>query len=89
MERTNLLFLQGAKTFNTISQKLNLLVENVNEDDPKDIAYVFSGYAPLSVRFCQIITRPGWKAYGELFGLLPGQFLEETQHLPSGVRKRS
>lgn len=90
MERTGLLFQQtGAKTFNTVAQKMSLLVDNVNEDNPNDISYVFSGYAPLSVRFCQYLTRPAWKSYGELFGLLPGQFLEECQHLPSGVRRRS
>ena len=89
MEKSGILFLQTQKVFNTISQKMNLLVDNVNEENPNDISYVFSGYAPLSVRFCQFLTRPTWKAYGDLFGLLPGQFFEETQRLPSGVRRRS
>jgi hypothetical protein len=89
MEKSSMLFLQGAKNFNTICQKMSLIVDNVNEENPNDISYVFSGYAPLLVRFCQFLTRPNWKAYGDLFGLLPGQFFEETQRLPSGVRKRS
>lgn len=89
MEKSNLLFAQGQKVFDSLSKKMNLLVDNVNEDNPNDISYVFSGYAPLSVRFCQYLTRPNWKSFGDLFGLLPGQFLEETQYLPSGVRKRS
>jgi hypothetical protein len=66
-----------------------LIVDNLNEENPNDISYVFSGYAPLSVRFCQYLTKPSWKIYGDLFGLLPGQFLEESQRLPNGIRKRS
>lgn len=93
MERSGLLSAsQGGsssnKVFNTIAQKMKLLVDNVSEENPNDVAYVFSGYAPLSVRFCELLTRSGWKSYGDLFGLLPGQFIEETQPLPSGVRKR-
>ena len=89
LEKAGLIFAQGQKLFSTISQKFNLIVDNLNEENPNDISYVFSGYAPLSVRFCQYLTKPNWKAYGDLFGLLPGQFLEETQRLPSGLRKRS
>jgi len=72
-----------------ISQKFNLINENISEDNPNDIAYVFSGYAPLSVRFCQYLTGPNWKIYGDIVGMLPGPYLEETQALPNGVRKRS
>lgn len=90
IEKTNLISInQGQKLFNQISQKLNLLVDNVSEDNPNDIAYVFSGYAPLSVRFCQFLTKPNWKSYGDVFGLLPGPFIEEQQRLPNGIRKRS
>lgn len=89
IEKAGLMFPQGQKIFNTISQKFNLIVDNLNEENPNDISYVFSGYAPLSVRFCQYLTKPSWKVYGDLFGLLPGQFLEENQRLPSGIRKRS
>ncbi len=64
-------------------------MDNINEENPNDIAYVFSGYAPLSVRLCQYLTRPNWKMYADVFGLLPGPFIEEIQRLPNGVRKRS
>ena len=90
IEKSGLLFTQSnQKIFNQISQKMNLLVENVNEENPNDIAYAFSGYAPLSVRFCQYLTKSNWKSYADLFGLLPGQFIEEKQSLPAGIRKRS
>jgi vacuolar protein sorting-associated protein 33A len=32
-------------------------VDEVKEDDPNDIAYVYSGYAPLSVRLVQCILQ--------------------------------
>ena len=89
LEKIGLIFQQTTKTFNSISQKFNLIVENCNEESPTDIAYVFSGYAPLSVRFCQYLTKPSWKAYGDVFGLLPGPFVDESQRLPNGLRKRS
>lgn len=89
MEKAGILYPSGAKVYQQLSAKMNLIVDNVNEDTPNDISYVFSGYAPLSVRFSQFLVRPNWKSYGDLFGLLPGQFFEETQRLPSGVRKRS
>lgn len=36
---------------------LRLIVDEVNEQDPNDIAYVYSGYAPLSVRLVQCIVQ--------------------------------
>ena len=35
--------------------------------NPKDVAYVFSGYAPLSVRLVEILERPnGFAAFEEV-----------------------
>ncbi|MCJ1391194.1 hypothetical protein MMC18_004056 [Xylographa bjoerkii] len=50
----------GSKTNYTYLRKvLRLIVDEVNESDPNDIAYVYSGYAPLSVRLVQcIIQKP-------------------------------
>jgi vacuolar protein sorting-associated protein 33A len=56
--RTNYAYLRKA---------LRLIVEEVNEQDPNDIAYVYSGYAPLSVRLVQCILQ---KQY--LFSLTKG-----------------
>ncbi len=48
----------GAKTNYTYLRKaLRLIVDEVNEHDPNDIAYVYSGYAPLSVRLVQSILQ--------------------------------
>ena len=35
--------------------------------NPKDISYVFSGYAPLSVRLVELLEKPnGWAAFEEV-----------------------
>lgn len=48
----------GTKTNYTYLRKaLRLIVDEVNEHDPNDIAYVYSGYAPLSVRLVQSILQ--------------------------------
>jgi len=49
---------KGTKTNYTYLRKtLRLIVDEVNEQDPNDIAYVYSGYAPLSVRLVQCVLQ--------------------------------
>ena len=53
----------GTKTNYTYLRKaLRLIVDEVNEHDPNDIAYVYSGYAPLSVRLVQCILQKQYLA---------------------------
>jgi hypothetical protein len=53
----------GTKTNYTYLRKsLRLIVDEVNEHDPNDIAYVYSGYAPLSVRLIQCILQKQYLA---------------------------
>lgn len=48
----------GSKTnYGYLRKVLRLIVDEVNESDPNDIAYVYSGYAPLSVRLVQCIVQ--------------------------------
>ena len=48
----------GTKTnYNNLRKPLRLIVDEVNEQDPNDIAYVYSGYAPLSIRLIQCILQ--------------------------------
>jgi hypothetical protein len=45
--------------YSAVRKPLHLIVDEVNEAYPTDIAYVYSGYAPLSVRLVQaIIQKP-------------------------------
>ncbi|KAI4114332.1 MAG: hypothetical protein LQ345_004871, partial [Seirophora villosa] len=43
--------------YSALRKQLRLIVDEVNEQDPNDIAYVYSGYAPLSVRLVQAIVQ--------------------------------
>lgn len=43
--------------YTTVRKNLHLIVDEVNEAEPDDIAYVFSGYAPLSVRLVQCVLQ--------------------------------
>lgn len=48
----------GTKTnYNYLRKNLRLVVEEVSEKDPNDISYVYSGFAPLSVRLVQCILQ--------------------------------
>ncbi|KAJ1936950.1 Vacuolar protein-sorting-associated protein 33, partial [Linderina macrospora] len=40
-----------------LRKTLNLINSDVRENDPDDISYVYSGYAPLSVRLLQCLVR--------------------------------
>jgi hypothetical protein len=45
--------------YSSLRKALKLIVDDVDEQKPNDIAYVYSGYAPLSVRLVQcIIQKP-------------------------------
>ncbi len=48
----------GTKTnYAFLRKELRLIIDDYNESDPDDIAYVYSGYAPLSVRIIQCILQ--------------------------------
>lgn len=57
--------------------------------NPNDISYVYSGYAPMSVRLAQIAHRPGWRSITEALNLLPGPTIDEIQQIPIALRRRS
>ncbi|KAL9123640.1 MAG: hypothetical protein Q9217_006947 [Psora testacea] len=49
---------ENSKTnYNYLRKVLRLIVDEVDEQKPTDIAYVYSGYAPLSVRLVQAILQ--------------------------------
>lgn len=89
LERAGLLKVQGNRSFPALRKTLNLMSGEVNELNPQDISYVFSGYAPLSVRLVQTLVGPGWRSIQEVMRLLPGQTFEIDQKLPTGVEKTS
>jgi len=89
LETAGFLRPQTSRTYNVLRKSLKLVVEDVQEQNPNDIAYVFSGYAPLTVRLAQFLVRPqGWRGLEEVLRLLPGPAVEEIQRLPPGLQKR-
>lgn len=58
----------GTKTnYSYLRKNLRLVIEEVSEKEPTDISYVYSGFAPLSVRLVQCVLQ---KQY--LFHLIKG-----------------
>ena len=58
---------KGVKApFPQLRKALNLMVEDLDPKDPSDAAYVFSGYAPISIRLVEAalrsvcLTLPHW-----------------------------
>lgn len=90
LEKAGLLKAQtgGRNNYPTIRKTLRLWMDDVNEQNPTDISYVYSGYAPLSVRLAQLLSRPGWRSIEEVLRILPGPHFEERQTLPTGLQKK-
>lgn len=78
----------GNRVYNVMRKTLKLTVEDINELNPTDIAYVHNSYAPLSVRLAQMLDQPGWRAITDLLKTLPEPTIEEIQQIPVGLRKR-
>ncbi|XP_006345837.1 vacuolar protein-sorting-associated protein 33 homolog isoform X2 [Solanum tuberosum] len=73
LEKSGLLKKQETKSnWITIKRALRLVVEDTDTANPNDISYVFSGYAPLSIRLVQHAIRSGWRPIEEILKLLPG-----------------
>lgn len=61
-------------------QTLNLTVEDAVEVAPKDISYVHTFYAPLTIRIVEQSLRPyGWQALNDTLACLPGPMFEDYQ----------
>uniref|UniRef100_A0A7N6AM49 VPS33A core subunit of CORVET and HOPS complexes n=1 Tax=Anabas testudineus TaxID=64144 RepID=A0A7N6AM49_ANATE len=90
LEKAGLLKPQTSSRNNypTIRKTLKLWMEDANEQNPNDISYVYSGYAPLSIRLTQVLARPGWRSIEEVLKMLPGPHFEERQQLPAGLHKK-
>lgn len=49
---------QGSRsTFPAVKKAFRLLLDNVSDTDPSDIAYTYAGYAPLSIRLVEHALR--------------------------------
>lgn len=71
----------GKNYFSLTKKVLRLSVdEELDEDQPSDISFVYSGwYAPLSVRLVERAFSGGWRVIEDVLRLLPGAQFEIEQ----------
>ena len=73
----------GRSSFASCRRSLALSVDELDNDDPEDIAYTFAtqGYAPLSIRLVEhALLRPeGWLGVEDALRALPGSHFELLQ----------
>ena len=62
----------GSSYFNDIDKKLKLIYEDVNLNEPNDISYSYSGYAPISIRLVEKAITKGWNSIEDVLYKLPG-----------------
>ncbi|KTW30756.1 hypothetical protein T552_00468 [Pneumocystis carinii B80] len=90
------------KTYNSISKAFQLIVNNVDEHDPDDISYVYSGFAPLSIRIIQSIIQKhslklnfkskgsssSWNEFEDSLKMLKGELFDEVQKVDNMISFR-
>ncbi|KAK9477150.1 Sec1-like protein [Lipomyces japonicus] len=95
LQRLELLYPRGKGhsqlNFSNLRKSLKLIVNDVSEQNPNDIAYVYSGYAPLSVRLVQCVIQKralatkipsagsGWRGAEDILRNVSGEAFEEIQ----------
>ncbi|XP_057331707.1 vacuolar protein sorting-associated protein 33A [Microplitis mediator] len=91
LEKANLLRAQQSnRQYAVLRKALRLTVEDESEIAPKDISYVHSVYAPLSIRLAERLIQPGgWQGLNDILGLLPGPSVNDSQEKISNLRRQS
>ena len=75
LEKANILKSpEGSNYYMDIDRKLKLIFEDVNLNEPNDISYSYSGYAPISIRLIERAVTKGWKSIEDLLYKLPGEY---------------
>mmetsp|Transcript_24525 Transcript_24525/g.67898 ORF Transcript_24525/g.67898 Transcript_24525/m.67898 type:complete len:784 (-) Transcript_24525:282-2633(-) len=81
LRRREGLWMDSASSFSTLRKQLILIHPEVNTVEPDDVAYVSSGYAPMSVRLIQTAVK-GWTGREDILRELPGRALDVYQTNP-------
>ena len=75
LEKVNMLKPQESSNYyNEIEKKFKLIYEDVDLNEPNDISYSYSGYAPISVRLIEKAITKGWKSIEDVLYKLPGDY---------------
>lgn len=90
LERAGLLKVQsGNRSYAVLRKALNLTVDDANEIAPKDISFVHSFYAPLSIRIVEQMLKPlGWQALNDSLTCLPGPAFDDFQYPINNITGR-
>ncbi|CAO1441626.1 unnamed protein product [Diamesa serratosioi] len=81
LEKAGLIKLQsGARSYNILRKTLNLTVEDFMEVAPKDISFVHSFYAPLTIRIVEQSLKPlGWSGLNDILSCIQEPSFEDYQ----------
>jgi len=75
LEKMNVLKGQeGSNYYNDIDKKLKLIYEDVDLNEPNDISYSYSGYAPINARLIEKAVTKGWKSIDDVLYKIPGEY---------------
>ena len=93
LEKVEVLKPQDSNNFySDANKKLQLYFENVDINDPNDISYTYSGYAPMIIRLVEkAISQGGWGAIKDLLRKIPGDTnfpSDETDIFSTSVDKQ-
>ncbi|XP_014204862.1 vacuolar protein sorting-associated protein 33A [Copidosoma floridanum] len=91
LEKVGLLKVQqSVRQYTVLRKALRLTVEDESEIAPKDISYVHSIYAPLSIRLAEQLVQPGgWQGLNDILGLLPGPAINSVAQKSASGRRNS
>ena len=87
LEKINVLKPQESSNYySDIEKKLKLIYEDVDLNEPNDISYSYSGYAPISVRLIEKAITKGWKNIEDVLYKLPGEYDFPKERLEIGPK---
>ena len=75
------MIIDSSSPFHNLRKSLILINADVDTVEPDDVAYVSSGYAPLSIRMIQSSIQ-GWRGKDDILGEIPGRLVDVTQYHP-------
>lgn len=60
------------RNYINIKRALNLIVDNIDQSSPSDVAYIYNSYAPITVRLIECAAHTSWQSINNILALLPG-----------------
>lgn len=82
----------GQLQFSNLRRLLRLVIDDVDDQNPNDVAFVYSGYAPMSVRLVQCVLQKrilggrvssletGWRGAEEILKNIDGPNFDVSQN---------